>query len=70
MVEALILICALGVQPQACTEHSAEDVIRVKVPAITCGLAAQTIVAGEAGERTRGRQMKVICRGKDRFDAE
>jgi hypothetical protein len=61
MVEAVILICGLGVAPQACTPRTADDVIRIKVQPGACAMAAQSVVAGEAGLRAQGRQMKVIC---------
>ncbi|MGB8276964.1 MAG: hypothetical protein WCF20_03385 [Methylovirgula sp.] len=61
MIEAIILICGLGVAPNACTEHTAEDVVRVKVPPTICAMAAQSVIAGEAGTRAEGRLMKVIC---------
>lgn len=61
MIEAVILICALGLSPQACTERTADDVIRVQVQPVICAMAAQSVIAGEAGARTAGRRMKVIC---------
>jgi hypothetical protein len=61
MIEAIILICGFGMTASACTEHTADDVIHVKVPPTICALAAQTVVAGEAGTRAQGRSMKVIC---------
>ncbi len=64
MIEAIILICGLGLTPAACTERTAEDVIRVKVQPAICAMAAQSVVAGEPGMRAKGRQMKVICGGK------
>ncbi len=61
MIEAIILICALGLTPSACTERTADDVIRVKVQPTICAMAAQSVVAREAGMRADGRRMKVIC---------
>lgn len=62
MIEAIVLICGLGMSPSACTEKTAEDVIRVKVQPVICAMAAQSVVAGEAGMRAEGHQMKVVCR--------
>ncbi|MHB8885794.1 MAG: hypothetical protein ACYC5H_12105 [Methylovirgula sp.] len=64
MIEAIILICGLGLPPQSCTEKTADDVIRIKVQPAICAMAAQSIIAGEAGARAKGRRMKVICGGK------
>jgi hypothetical protein len=61
MIQAIILICGLGLAPSACTEQSAEDVIRIKVPATVCAMAAQSVVASEAGLRAQGRLVKVLC---------
>lgn len=61
MIEAIILICSLGMAPQACTAQTAEDVIRIKVAPAACAMAAQSVVASEAGMRAQGRQMKVVC---------
>lgn len=61
MIEALILICGLGMAPQACTLKTAEDVIRIKVAPTACAMAAQSVVASEAGMRAQGRQVKVVC---------
>lgn len=61
MIEAIILICGLGLAPQACTERSADDVIRVEVQPTVCAMAAQSVIAGQAGARAKGRLMKVIC---------
>jgi hypothetical protein len=61
MIEAIILICSLGMTSQACTAKTAEDVIRIKVTPAACAMAAQSVVASEAGMRAQGRQMKVVC---------
>jgi len=61
MIQAIILICNLGLAPSACTERSAEDVIRIKVQPAICAMAAQSVVASEAGLRAQGRQVKVVC---------
>lgn len=61
MVNAVILLCAMTLSTQTCTKDTADDVIHAKVPATACMMAAQTIVAGEAGFRAQGRLMKVIC---------
>lgn len=61
MIQAVILICGLGLAPSACTERSAQDVIRIKVEPAICAMAAQSVVASEAGLRAQGRQVKVLC---------
>jgi hypothetical protein len=61
MIEAIILICSLGMTPQACTANTAEDVIRIQVAPTVCAMAAQSVVASEAGMRAQGRQVKVVC---------
>ena len=61
MIEAIILICGLGLDASTCTVGTAEDVIRIKVQPAICAMAAQTVVASEAGLRAQGRQMKVLC---------
>ncbi|HEY5226788.1 MAG TPA: hypothetical protein VIJ06_08360 [Methylovirgula sp.] len=61
MIEAVILICSLGMASSACTERTADDVVHVKVPPAICAMAAQTIIASEAGARAQGRSVKVIC---------
>lgn len=61
MIQAIILICGLRLAPSACTEHSAEDIIRIKVQPAICAMAAQSVVASEAGLRAQGRQVKVVC---------
>jgi hypothetical protein len=64
MIEAVILICALNVSPQACADRTADDVIRVKVQPTVCAMAMQSVVAGEAGARAKGRMLKVVRGGK------
>jgi hypothetical protein len=64
LIEAMILICALGLPAEACDQSSAQDVIRVKVEPVGCALAAQSVIAGMAGGRSEGRFMKVICGGR------
>ncbi len=64
MIEAMILICALNLGADRCDEHSAEDVIHVKVEPVACAMAGQSVVAGMPGGRAEGRVMKVICGGR------
>ena len=64
MIEAIILICGLGLSPPSCTEKTADDVIRIKAQPTICVMAAQSVIAAEAGARAKGRRMKVICGGK------
>ena len=65
MIEAMILICALSLSSDACDEHSADDVIRVKVEPVACAMASESIVAGMPGERAEGRLVKIICGRKE-----
>jgi hypothetical protein len=65
LIEALILICALGGAPDGCDEHSAEDLIRVKVEPVACAMASQSVIAGMAGDRAQGRLIKIICGRKE-----
>lgn len=64
MIEAVILNCAFGVPPPACTEGAADDVISVKVQPMIRAMAKQSIVAEEAEARAKGRMLKVVCGGK------
>jgi hypothetical protein len=57
----MILICTLSLPAGSCDEHSAEDVIRVKIEPSACAMAFQSVVAEMPGERARGRFVKVIC---------
>ncbi len=61
----MILICTLSVAADGCDEHSAEDVIRVKVEAVACAMASESVVAGMPGDRAQGRLVKVICGRKE-----
>jgi hypothetical protein len=64
MIEALILICTLGVSTADCTPKTAEDITRVKVASslpISCFMAAEVAIAGMPGERAKDRVLKVIC---------
>jgi len=61
LIEAMILICALSVSADSCDEHSAEDVIRVKVEPVACAMALQSVVADMPGDRAQGRFVKMIC---------
>ncbi|WP_020177040.1 hypothetical protein [Methyloferula stellata] len=65
MIEAMILICALSVSADGCTEQSADDVIRVKVEAIACAMASESVIAGMPGDRAEGRLVKIICGRKE-----
>jgi hypothetical protein len=58
MIPAIILICASLAD---CTEQTAIQVERVRVPLIACGMASQTIIAAEAGQRAEGAIVKTIC---------
>lgn len=62
MFTMIILICLSASQYD---EVSAEDVTIVKhVPVSACGLAGQTVIAGQAGDRAKGQTVKIICRGR------
>jgi hypothetical protein len=65
LIEALILICALNVAADGCTEQSAEDVLRVKVEPVACAMASESIIAGMPGDRAEGRRVKIICGRKE-----
>jgi hypothetical protein len=65
LIEAMILICALSVAAGGCDEHSAEDVIRVKVEPVVCAMASESIVAGMPGDRAEGRLVKIVCGRKE-----
>ena len=39
MIEAIVLICGLGLSPQSCTEKTADDVIRIKLQPTICAMA-------------------------------
>jgi hypothetical protein len=65
LIEALILICALNLAVDGCDEHSAEDVIRVKVEPVACAMASESVIAGMPGDRAQGRFIKVICGRKE-----
>lgn len=60
MVKALLLICALGTPQDQCTEANAE-VQRVEVPMTLCGMALQTVLAGQAGDRAEGGVPRLVC---------
>lgn len=62
MFVMIILAC---VSSAPCDEKTAEDVTIVKhVPLAACGLAGQTVIAAQAGERANGHRVKIICRGR------
>ncbi|HET6374598.1 MAG TPA: hypothetical protein VFF88_00980 [Methylocella sp.] len=62
MFTMIVLICLSALR---CNELQAEDIIIVKhVPLAACGLAGQTVLAGQAGDRAAGHTVKIICRGR------
>ncbi len=61
LIEAMILICSLGITPETCDERSAEDVLWVKVEPVTCAMASESVVAEMPGERVQGHFIKVVC---------
>ncbi len=65
MIEAMILICTLGLPAERCDEHSAEDVMRVKVEPLSCAMASESVVAEMPGDRAQGRFIKIICGRKE-----
>ena len=63
MIEAVILLCAVGATD--CDERTAEDVVRVKVPPMACiSMAPETVAAGMPETRREGVFIKIICKGK------
>lgn len=59
---AVILICSFGTAPDDCTKQTAQDILYYSVPLAECGMAAQSIVAQQAGDRANNSFVKVYCR--------
>jgi len=65
LIEAMILICSLGLSPETCDERSAQDVLRVKVEPMSCAMASESLVAEMPGDRAQGHFIKVVCGRKE-----
>ena len=65
MTTIIVLICLAGTPQEACTERTAQDVQYIEAPILACGMAAQSALARQAGDRENGMTTRMICgRGK------
>lgn len=61
MIWAAVLLCLSGMARESCTIKTAEEVSYFRAPVGACGLAGQTIIAGQAGDRAATMFVKTIC---------
>jgi len=59
MIEALVLVCHLGMP---CTPKTAIEAIRVYAPISICTADPNSLPISIAGRRLTGRQIKVVCK--------